>query len=221
MATATLYCTEARKWNWQFSWWESFNDGWGSTTNMGRIGYIPEYTDGTSTAGVCMLSFDALPANAVITAATLKLKNARYSGGSATHTVKLRISSTYQAYSTSEPSGYQSVSLPFTTTLTERTIDITAQMQSYATAGSACYLYVYESYPSPPDYNNDFIQGDESSTPHISITYTVPTTDSNITIGTASGNKKCVLYIGGGGVAKKVTDIYIGTASGNKRITSS
>ena len=158
---------------------------------MGRIGYIPQYTDGSSTAGVCMLSFDALPANAVITGATLKLKNARYSG-SATHTVKLRISSSYQAYSTSEPSGYQSVSLPFTTTLTERTIDITAQMQSYATAGSACYLYVYESYPSSDDYNNDFMQGIVSGTPYIDITYTI----SGDTVGRYNGStfENCEVY---------------------------
>ena len=193
MATARIYCTEARKWDWQYISWVYFNDGWGSTTNMGRIGYIPRYTAGTSTAGVCMLSFDALPANAVITGATLKLKNARYSG-SATHTVKLRISSTYQAYSTSEPSGYQSVSLPFITTLTERTIDITAQMQNYATAGSACYLYVYESYPSSSDYNNDFMQGIVDSTPYIDITYTVPATSDTVGRYNGSTFENCEAY---------------------------
>lgn len=214
MATTTLYCTEARLWNWQYSSWQFFNG------SLGRIGYIPEYTDGSSTAGVCMLSFDALPAGAVISSATLVFKSVRHNG-SATHTVKMRISSTYQAYSTSEPSGYQSESVPFTTTLTDRSYDITTQMQNYATAGAACYLYLYESYPSIDDYNNDDIKSDESSTPYISIAYTVPPTDSIVTLGTASGNKKCDLYIGVGGVAKKVTDIYIGTASGNKRITSS
>lgn len=137
---------------------------------MGRIGYIPQFTDGSSTAGLCMLSFGALPANAIITSATLKIKIARYSG-SATHTVKLRIASAYQAFSTSEPSGYQSESIPFTATLTERTIDITAQMQSYALPGNACYLYVYESTPSLADYNNDYMQGIAASTPYIDIEY--------------------------------------------------
>ena len=220
MATATLYCTEARRWNWQYSSWQTFNGSFSGYYNLGTVGYIPRYTDGASNAGVCMLSFDALPAGAVISSATLVFKSVSYIV-SATHTVKMRISSTYQAYSTSEPSGYQSESVPFTTTLTDRSYDITTQMQNYATAGSACYLYFYESNPSPSDYNNDFIQGNESSTPYISITYTVPPTDSTVTLGTESGNKKCVLYIGVGGTAKKVTDIYIGTESGNKRITSS
>lgn len=161
------------------------------------VGYIPQYTDGTSTAGVCMLSFGSIPVGAVISSATLVVKSVRYSG-SATHTVKLRISSSYQAYSTSEPSGYQSVSVLYNTTLTDRAIDITAQMQSYATAGSACYLYAYESNPSNADFNTDYFQGIAASTPYIDIVYTVGGDTAGRFNGSTFENCDVYLYDGSG-----------------------
>ena len=193
MATARIYCTEARRWNWQDSAWDTFNGSFSGYRNLGLIGYIPQYTDGSSTAGVCMLSFDALPDGAVISSATLVLKSVRFNG-SATHNVRLRISDTYEAYSTTAPSEYQSASIPFTTTLTDRSIDITAQMQDYATAGAACYLYAYETSPSSGDYNNDYMQGIVDSTPYIDITYTVPATSDTVGRWNGSAWENCEVY---------------------------
>ena len=174
MSTTTLYCSEAKRWNWQFSDWNNFTTSYNGYSNLSLVGYIPRFTDGASSAGVLMFSFDSLPANSVVTGATLHLNSVRYNGSS-THTVKFRVSNTYQAYTTSEPSGYQSNSISFTTTLTDRTVDITTQMQNYASAGSPCYVYLYESNPSISDYNTDSVQGVASATPYISLTYTVTT----------------------------------------------
>lgn len=161
------------------------------------VGYIPQYTEGTSTAGVCMLSFGSIPVGAVISSATLVVKSVRYSGAS-THTVKLRISSSYQAFSTSEPSGYQSASVLFNTTLADRAVDITAQMQTYAVAGSAFYLYAYETNPSNADFNTDHFQGIAASTPYIDIEYTVGGDTVGHYNGSTFENCEAYLYDGSG-----------------------
>lgn len=170
MATATLTCTEARRWNYQDATWYPFNGSSDGYSNLGAVGWIPQVTG--FTPGIQMYSFGAVPAGAVISSATLKIKTHQYAGSS-TSNCRLRISSTYEAYTTTAPIGYQQTSVSFSPTLTERTIDITSQMQSYATAGASVYLYFYEPSSEFIGAATQDTQGIAGSTPVIEITYTL------------------------------------------------
>lgn len=190
MATTTLYCTGAKRWNWQDSEWDNFNGSYSGYSGLGAMGQLPEVSGWT--AGIQMYTFQNVPAGAVISAATLKFKIVRFNGTFDVG-IRLRVSSTYEAYTTSAPSGYQSTTQSVTTTLTEKSLDITSQVQSYATAGSALYLYMYAPSVASGDLpaQND-TQYSSEATPYIEITYTIPAD----TVGRYNGStwENCEVY---------------------------
>lgn len=168
MSEATLYCTNAKRYDWQYDDWYPFNQSFSGISNLGVIGYIPRETG--YRIGIQEYTFQPIPEGAAITAATLHMKFVRYTGYS-TPIVRMRISNADVAYTTSAPSGYQEESIYCNTTLTEHSIDITAQVQNYGVAGSTLYLYVYLPYDVYGIPGTDYTQAIALSTPTIEITY--------------------------------------------------
>lgn len=226
MATSSIYCSQVRGWDYQDEAWKSFSGrSYNGYSNLCFIGWIPQVIIDQVyefTPGIQMYSFGAIPAGAVITSATLNFKSVCYTG-SYTSNVRLRVSGTYEAYTTTEPSDYQQSAVNFTTTLTNRSIDITNQIQSYATAGSPFYIYLYEPSSEFVGPMIQDIQGIVGTTPYVSITYTVTTactapTSVSVSNSTPAPSSSVALSWSGatGGTNNAITgyDVYRSTSSG-------
>jgi hypothetical protein len=219
MPSVTLNISSAKIFIYSSSSWDTFQSI--------AVGYIP-IASGSNVGGI-MLRFDAIPGgNITITSAVLHIMTACFEGVG-TADVNFRVSNAEDLYGDSAPSDPSVLGLTFSTTPTMREINLSYQVGTYATPESYTCLYLYKTGGGRA--TTDVIFSDSYpdeyfgavSAPYIVVNYTTitPPTDSVLTLGTSGGNKQCDLYIGVGGVAKKVTDIYVGTASGNKRITSS
>ena len=211
MATVTIYCTAIHNWNSQYDYWEEYSYPISGSYKEKPIPYLP--TQEGYRHGVQRMTFEALPIG-TITDATFNGQSWKYSGSS-NNTIYYRASDDEEAWHSDTPPSPVSKYLSFTTTRTAFDFDITSQITSYGVAGSALYVYAFKTTNLYVEESH--VWDSNGYLPYIDITYTPPT-DSQFYLGTADGNKVCDMYIGVGGVAKKVTDIYIGTAGGNKRI---
>ena len=136
---------------------------------------------------------------------------------SLSRTIRFAVSATAAAYTTTIGSGYESEVLN-PSSETAFSVDITDLINDLSNFNDEFYAFGIQVSPSATDndYLIDWHGYGSAYKPYIALTYTVA--DSQLTLGTVGGNKACDVYIGVGGVAKKVTDIYIGTAGGNKRV---
>jgi hypothetical protein len=174
MASTTLYCSNAKVWEsyWNGSeqvedWDESFPSVYGHTSyDAVPIGSIP--FDSGSRYGMGIFVFPALPAGAVISAATIHLKTSVYTG-STNATVYFRVADSDELQITAFGDA-DSQYLSFPSTLYNVSFDLTTQMQDHSVSGSPVYVYFYRTDEAVYE---DFAQID-SSTPYIEVTYTVP-----------------------------------------------
>jgi hypothetical protein len=161
---------------------------------------------------------------ATVTSAILRVKvrHGYYSGYPVVNTAvrfRIALASSTSLYTTDITANYITTTLANYADGTEYAFPVTSLLGNISNINDTFCAYIIIDTPDNADVTFENLSNFQS---YLAIEYTEYTpTDSVLTLGTSGGNKKCDLYIGVGGVAKKVTDIYIGTASGNKRITSS
>jgi len=155
-----------------------------------------------------------------LNSATLYLK-VSYVDAEVSREIRFAVDDSATGYTTAIASDYTTK----TATLHDNdvvSIDIKSLLNGLSDYNATFYVFGLQ---MDPDYDGDTERGAQFDggispysgvTPYIAIDYTP--SDSQLYIGTASGNKVCDVYIGTAGGNKKVTDIYIGTAGGNKRV---
>lgn len=121
------------------------------------------------------MTFGALP-EGTITAATFHGKTWRYNGTS-NDTVYFQASDDADEWHTTTPADPISQYLSFSTTMTDYSLDLTSQINSYGTGGAAFYLYAFL---AAEDGNEDNVWKYGGTFPYIEITYTPPSTNSTI-----------------------------------------
>lgn len=163
--------------------------------------------------------------SAMLNSATLYYRAYSLYDEGVSRTIRIAASNTATAYTTAISSGYATdTDSPDDGDLLS--VDIKSLLNGISDYNSTFYIFGIQQSPDYDGSNSNGLSyygsahdGDAPYTnyrPYITIDYTP--NDSQFYLGTADGNKVCDMYIGVGGVAKKVTDIYIGTAGGNKRI---
>ena len=164
--------------------------------------------------------------SATLNSATLYYRAYSLYDEGVSRTIRIAASNTATAYTTAISSGYATdTDSPDDGDLLS--VDIKSLLNGISDYNSTFYIFGIQQSPDYDESHNnglsyygsahDGTSPYTSYRPYITITYT-PSTDSQLYIGTASGNKVCDVYIGTAGGNKKVTDIYIGTAGGNKRV---
>lgn len=190
MSTATLYCSQARRFLYSGSSWSAFQQS--------TVGYIPQASG--SNIGGMVFRFDAIPDGVTITSATLHIMTALYSGGG-TANVNFRVSNAADLYGNVAPSDPSVLGLAFSTTPTMRSIVLSYQVGTYASPESYTYLYIYK--PGGGIALTDVIFGatyndayfGSVNAPYITIEYTVPV-PNNDTVGRYNGStfENCEAY---------------------------
>ena len=203
----------------QFASWYASGSEWRNTAN-GGVWVWSRISSGTYAVGRAIFPGAGIGA-ATISDATLhlKVKYGYYTGDPAVNTAvrfRIALATSDSLYTTDITADYLTTTLANYADGTEYAFPVTSLVGNISDINSTFCAYIIIDSPNSADVTFENLSNFQS---YLALDYTPA--DSIVTLGTASGNKKCNLYIGVGGTAKKVTDIYIGTASGNKRITSS
>lgn len=208
MASKNVNATQLASWFMNTSQWKETSSE-GAVWVWSRAGNGTGYRSGRAT-------FSGLSIGAgTLTSAYIHLKTAVFYDYSP-YTFRIAVSSNANAFTTDITTGYYTTTSASYAQNTEYAFPITSLINALADKNATFYVFIIISLPDGSDITFKYLSDFQA---YLAIAYTPA--DSVLTLGTSGGNKKCDLYIGVGGVAKKVTDIYIGTASGNKRITSS